>query len=78
MYSILSMFQSAGRIIGWLKDFIPGTLQDFDDVSIRRADYWLVELKELLALLQTSVVSIRRADYWLVEPRQRRSHARTN
>ena len=37
------MFQSAGRIIGWLKLTSIGLSDDVIKVSIRRADYWLVE-----------------------------------
>ena len=39
------VFQSAGRIIGWLK--YPRGLRRLraDGVSIRRADYWLVEVR---------------------------------
>ena len=36
-------------------------------VSIRRADYWLVEVLERGLLPPSPCVSIRRADYWLVE-----------
>ena len=39
-----SQFQSAGRIIGWLKHCATiRSSADCGDVSIRRADYWLVE-----------------------------------
>ena len=38
-----------------------------DAVSIRRADYWLVEARRLLRAGRNQFVSIRRADYWLVE-----------
>ena len=37
-------FQSAGRIIGWLKHGLPFCGGMFARVSIRRADYWLVEV----------------------------------
>ena len=37
------LFQSAGRIIGWLKEWDANAVQTFALVSIRRADYWLVE-----------------------------------
>ena len=36
-------------------------------VSIRRADYWLVEATESGVVVVEWTVSIRRADYWLVE-----------
>ena len=36
-------------------------------VSIRRADYWLVEGPKATAIRRQRGVSIRRADYWLVE-----------
>ena len=36
-------------------------------VSIRRADYWLVEAMTPNAVRLMVKVSIRRADYWLVE-----------
>ena len=38
-----SAFQSAGRIIGWLKARTDGGEDHGTLVSIRRADYWLVE-----------------------------------
>ena len=37
------MFQSAGRIIGWLKRSGVEECAASEPVSIRRADYWLVE-----------------------------------
>ena len=36
-------------------------------VSIRRADYWLVEVPLSSVRQPPEPVSIRRADYWLVE-----------
>ena len=36
-------------------------------VSIRRADYWLVEGASFNPIYARWMVSIRRADYWLVE-----------
>ena len=38
-----------------------------EKVSIRRADYWLVEEYMMKVALADVIVSIRRADYWLVE-----------
>ena len=38
-------------------------------VSIRRADYWLVEARHPGRKTERRLVSIRRADYWLVEVR---------
>ena len=62
-------FQSAGRIIGWLNGEVRGRLVARETVSIRRADYWLVELKAHHPTRPAYIqVSIRRADYWLVEP----------
>ena len=60
-------FQSAGRIIGWLKEYYLVNLARFMVVSIRRADYWLVEAEGRRYRLSDIEVSIRRADYWLVE-----------
>ena len=37
------------------------------NVSIRRADYWLVEGRVATPVAVNPLVSIRRADYWLVE-----------
>ena len=37
------LFQSAGRIIGWLKFLTTRSCCFISLVSIRRADYWLVE-----------------------------------
>ena len=39
-------FQSAGRIIGWLKAQDIAEMLIARKVSIRRADYWLVEADE--------------------------------
>ena len=64
------MFQSAGRIIGWLKPKSPPKPPPTLPVSIRRADYWLVEASWAGRLTLSRCVSIRRADYWLVEDRQ--------
>ena len=61
------MFQSAGRIIGWLKSAEARSASARAIVSIRRADYWLVEDEYRDGLDWESWVSIRRADYWLVE-----------
>ena len=65
----VSVFQSAGRIIGWLKlDIHAFDCIDAYTVSIRRADYWLVEEdRGFRAYFLPYAVSIRRADYWLVE-----------
>ena len=62
-----SLFQSAGRIIGWLKRPPCRSLPDGRRVSIRRADYWLVEGRLTCSTGRSGNVSIRRADYWLVE-----------
>ena len=61
------MFQSAGRIIGWLKGSVVASLTSSVIVSIRRADYWLVEELYGPCDIAYAAVSIRRADYWLVE-----------
>ena len=61
------LFQSAGRIIGWLKRLSVGQAIERSDVSIRRADYWLVEVHFKRRNVYRRRVSIRRADYWLVE-----------
>ena len=66
------MFQSAGRIIGWLKGSVVASLTSSVIVSIRRADYWLVEVGRSWRGLCGVPVSIRRADYWLVEEGQAR------
>ena len=69
-----AMFQSAGRIIGWLKSLRVPLDRFKRRVSIRRADYWLVEGRREAPLGRRVAVSIRRADYWLVEAqRQGRS-----
>ena len=41
------MFQSAGRIIGWLKFSCVQDNRSGIEVSIRRADYWLVEVDKV-------------------------------
>ena len=66
-YSPMFRFQSAGRIIGWLKEPAQWHNAKGYCVSIRRADYWLVEARQMLRLQKIALVSIRRADYWLVE-----------
>ena len=43
-------FQSAGRIIGWLKIVVARLADPAVEVSIRRADYWLVEVKRALVM----------------------------
>ena len=63
----LPLFQSAGRIIGWLKMSIQKDGPFLCAVSIRRADYWLVEGLAASFTRFKRFVSIRRADYWLVE-----------
>ena len=60
-------FQSAGRIIGWLKAYRRFHKWPTAVVSIRRADYWLVEVYHYRRARRLKKVSIRRADYWLVE-----------
>ena len=40
---VVHKFQSAGRIIGWLKFAAILIWGPYGQVSIRRADYWLVE-----------------------------------
>ena len=62
-----AMFQSAGRIIGWLKLNPAARVRGQVLVSIRRADYWLVEDRPRADNGTARRVSIRRADYWLVE-----------
>ena len=63
-----TQFQSAGRIIGWLKPVHSPQASRPIGVSIRRADYWLVEAYNPVVPHKTfDLVSIRRADYWLVE-----------
>ena len=64
---VVQAFQSAGRIIGWLKPPCPAALFSSREVSIRRADYWLVEGWAQSGCWRVCGVSIRRADYWLVE-----------
>ena len=64
---VVGPFQSAGRIIGWLKFQGLPLLSQLTRVSIRRADYWLVEGPLTPSVTTHDAVSIRRADYWLVE-----------
>ena len=71
------MFQSAGRIIGWLKGRgLPQALLVVD-VSIRRADYWLVEVDPdgIKQALDDAFQSAGRIIGWLkpVPPRRQRS-----
>ena len=74
----LPLFQSAGRIIGWLKHHCDFSLCLSLSVSIRRADYWLVEATHIGLRCSRGSVSIRRADYWLVEaPLQARPRTAT-
>ena len=51
--AMVQQFQSAGRIIGWLKYTTYPGLARLPPVSIRRADYWLVE-----AILPTETPSL--------------------
>ena len=53
---LLGMFQSAGRIIGWLKFLNPQRSPVRQNVSIRRADYWLVEA--IIATLRAAIENV--------------------
>ena len=60
-------FQSAGRIIGWLKHSPQAPRRRHGGVSIRRADYWLVEaiIATLRAAIENMFQSAGRIIGWL-------------
>ena len=65
--SVYYGFQSAGRIIGWLKPVIfHSSLSPEEFQSAGRIIGWLKRWCNCYAFI-IKAVSIRRADYWLVE-----------